>query len=1636
MSGGRSARFGFLYSDLVVIRRILEHLLQRQVALIEGRQLPTSPIFYVESTIAPDNAPDWDILEERATPVRQVVLEEVKSGPLKAKDRRIFWRRIRRTVSRMENEERQLIPRLTINRDNPTKHQDRWNNLRVEIEQCSEIPEDSPDFTSAKALAQEAIYHLTHVTDEPQTEDDKEPKRPPVQPEQNDRPLSLECAKSVLGLFEFNNTHGADAMEMEVEDLVGLLSFGLPVKELCANLIGNMYQRATAEDPALRQFTADDVLFSLGALQRLSEVPQEDAIIWQSWSRRSENTLADNCEPPPPPGLPYQDWHEVQPTVAKALENGAPPLLALIGRGGLGKSVLLERLHRQSAETENTTIWITGFDLQGKTPKQVASVLGLGAFVSSIKQESLHVFIDAIENATDSASDLGALVASLSDLSGLGKAHITLSIRSVTWGKLAGSQEKAPRWVAVELSDWHPARVRELVRDSQRPEIGPELLRLLCTPLLLDLFLRTFGVADAVPAGMQTRHAVMSAYWERRILPPENPDSDRRLETLTNCCSEEAKGRSRHTVIGSIAHQLASEGVFSQQNGAWAFRHPLIRDFAMMQWAAMHEHSPGDIVATLESITDSLSRWGAIRAAIEATSEHGARRSTMPPTEELVREMSRRGTSLLMVAAEVLGQIDDSSTVNLGRILDSTSPIESTTAFIERIFDLARLARNTTWMQWVASLPSKPEWAEATPWMGRRLLHLIIEWLDAISRNEPETTDKDILALRSACALRVRNWSVAPKLGTVVAGEQGFNLLTLTSFVAKHLPNQNTLEWLAAIAQGTPWARYATLNALPMIVSRAQSKGEPLDGKILANVYCEAANLARTDSGLCDGPEETALPNGTYMRTQVVLLGHDSHKQGHRGLLRESPEVFLPVAFDILSGFSAAEQAKQAARQDSFDGAVSTLFEFDKPSAEIDEIERQLIEAYPPNLSEGTALAGLIDDTGYKGYATEAAFIINALENLIQEDLETNGDFIKNTYWPAAQNSHSITSWLILLKSLTGSPSDDSDLIDALLTAQPLYFLLDAHFQLHKLLSFRWPLLDSEKREIILNNIKNIARADWMRGMYVVAALASAIPGEDRPNWMHPFFELCRLQGLPPAPSNFESDAHVSVSWINPQPTESDSALLRSPWEEVSRQRLGQLDPERDAFQDALRALKTALTGSLPEPEEVMEVPNLQQALYDIFVGIDLRRSAGKAIPNELELSPDEVRRLIYWSFEVLRRCQMGNLASDRTPVKAHGTPASGSHHPWVVTLEFSGRALRRPEVDDDLELNRVLFEEIGRRLVDPPPGLLWYLFRAISPYHWVRPESSGSGLLKSLLFERVRDPGALTLAFWHAWALGGSDSRRAFHHWLCKQGALAEDGDWEGFAGASGIFLGHCAFVLERSEPNPLRLLVDELLLHPPKEGLLSRASAYRAWCLGVAFGAKDEIRTIGKNEPPGIYADFGLLANSIWERVKIRVDNKHEALFVIYLLHSLEPKPASTESSAEIPAAQRKENTRLLWISLEPTILSMATEGTAADVFSLVSGVLREGLASILDPADFASLIAALHARAVSLGTRLTEGLSRNGHDWIDVFNTGAELIMTVATSQGSTSTMKGRLHEMLQEWATLKIPRAPEMARLIRE
>ena len=122
---GQGARQGFFFSDVVVAHRALSHLACKRQAEIEGSAPPGPLEFSLESAAGEDASPVWDVIERRGDPAASVVIEEIKSGPLKASDRASFWARIRETVAALDREGAvSVVPRLTTNAENPTDNPD------------------------------------------------------------------------------------------------------------------------------------------------------------------------------------------------------------------------------------------------------------------------------------------------------------------------------------------------------------------------------------------------------------------------------------------------------------------------------------------------------------------------------------------------------------------------------------------------------------------------------------------------------------------------------------------------------------------------------------------------------------------------------------------------------------------------------------------------------------------------------------------------------------------------------------------------------------------------------------------------------------------------------------------------------------------------------------------------------------------------------------------------------------------------------------------------------------------------------------------------------------------------------------------------------------------------------------------------------------------------------------------------------------------------------------------------------------------------------------------------------------------------------------------------------------------------
>src|SRR5262249_39088956 len=152
------------------------------------------------------------------------------------------------------------------------------------------------------------------------------------------------------------------------------------------------------------------------------------------------------------PGLPYQSWRTLQPTIATYLDSPGGKLVALTGHGGLGKSVLLDQWGRELMAQGRACIWIDAGTVSVTQLAGLSAALALGAFSCRASGKRLTLCVDALE---ESALDRASFFPNLSSLAG-SEVDVVLTCRSTVWTSLRDPGRPAPGWTALSVEPWPP----------------------------------------------------------------------------------------------------------------------------------------------------------------------------------------------------------------------------------------------------------------------------------------------------------------------------------------------------------------------------------------------------------------------------------------------------------------------------------------------------------------------------------------------------------------------------------------------------------------------------------------------------------------------------------------------------------------------------------------------------------------------------------------------------------------------------------------------------------------------------------------------------------------------------------------------------------------------------------------------------------------------------------------------------------------------------------------------------------------------------------------------------------------------------------------------------------------------------
>jgi nucleoside phosphorylase len=333
-----------------------------------------------------------------------------------------------------------------------------------------------------------------------------------------------------------------------ISDIVGLRRADNWTKYACASAAA--FTRAFLRTRPIEVSSSEDV----------------DTISAATSFERLWHRLRTATPPNPVTAIAPQRWREIQPNVEEVVrDRTVERRVVFTSEGGVGKSRLLATLYD---EQTGTRVWVdTVAPLE-----DLEEALAFGARAGHPTGEALTIFVDAIEQADDPAALLGAIERALVACD---RAVVYAATRLATWTDI---RDRLSGWRGVRLERWSAERVHILAQAGRAEPLSADLIDLLRTPLLLDLFLRTFASGNAVPAGLATRHSVLGAYFERRVYAGASAAA-RRVVLDAGVATVLANGATWRDVTPA-ADQLTSEGVVMALFGELRFRHALLRDFS------------------------------------------------------------------------------------------------------------------------------------------------------------------------------------------------------------------------------------------------------------------------------------------------------------------------------------------------------------------------------------------------------------------------------------------------------------------------------------------------------------------------------------------------------------------------------------------------------------------------------------------------------------------------------------------------------------------------------------------------------------------------------------------------------------------------------------------------------------------------------------------------------------------------------------------------------------------------------------------------------------------------------------------------------------------------------------------------
>ena len=1615
---GFVARSGFQYQDLYLLFRVLQNasnslhdawgsgitdvisVLDRNHVLY-GIEAPRRVTSIPGTPEKPER--DWDVL---VLAKDRLEFAEVKSGEVSKQDRLAFWSRLRRELIKASDSKVGIVPVLVVDPDNAGELE-KWRQLASLASGFKGAPpssEPTNNVLTATQLFEEALWSLCG---------------PDLSQNGGDPAASHSIAQMALAKFELH-THMAQELESQVLQLIELIFPGGLADTEHKLLLGWLSNRATDPEPTRRLFTIRDLLAEVGILQSAASLVSGALKEWHElWTEVPKGVLARTRLRLGETGNSLSPT-KVQPTAIEVVNSGYVRFVVVAGPGGMGKSTFLAQAAHQAEERGDLALQCGADDVSPEELEKLIKAFRFRAALLAVKnpERRAWLLVDGLDEADVQLRKRWAQL--LVRLTSVPNATLVASIRQSVWNSDGDLRSKltSGSWAFVTLALWPEQVVRDLLAGTAYHGVLPQsVVALLRTPILLDLFWQTFvdsGAPDVTLASrLRTRHNLLSIYWEKRLIGSPRYASVRELPArLLDFCSG-AVG-----VIGSfseanldaeLVHLLLSEGVLVREGKLQPrvrFRHPLLRDFAYGQWC-LAAASIGELAKRWNSIAGGLQRYGALRAMFEGLSDWTAA-AEYPQLDlgQAVQAIVQIGPDLAGQVAQVLG------THEISRELDPSSWSASVQAslpsqFGRELLAAARMSANGSW-----ATPLE-HWPHDTKWLDRSFPKEVWQYASVLwERLRLNPKDPELSEQCRQAARKLRRISEVEPFASEFAEYDRWLKMQSMLVVVPVLPDETTLAWVERELAQASWRTRSQL--LELFIHLV-----PVDADRVVLDYRRAVGLSTSD-----GRHLLSTPLvGGVMDHQILewsLAGEDNR----RGLLKEYPQKFLPVAVELAEAFWHAQQEDRSGGANAISDYMRKLNPSWSQEAEAEqERQRQIL------------LGGLIDDAPEYGYWRSLPDrdlherCLRAIHECVARIAESRPDHFASSIYPILHSSRLASIQSILLDVLLkqrGRPDFLARTIEVITDAR-LYYVSGIEYWLEQALGVSWPFASPDQRLRILDILRRLLTApgeehnakNFLLRIPVTDLpddLRAQRPAEDDPDhrpYQRPVHTGIGFHGVPIP----EDDVRVLGSW----PQDFDrSALLE--FVRATKGLAGQGAAVGDMTEQVIEAVPPCLT-----------LARLLCARKDLLVQSDhlwvwseyarfleqFRTVKGMTEPPPTEL----VVICTELALSVLRE-----VPSVISGDLSEGGLLHYDESPWTRALELMDAAMIWPPSNEDQLLQQEFTTIIEAAFATGNPVVQLVCTRAIRPWHWLRSPERRQ-LHGRLVWNLPNHASVLAASLALTAHYPDVERAKVFRLLLDRSDVQPADrlAHWLGqYVGVGSMI------ICSDGSRSAVAELARETIETPDHFTLLKERTNWLEFLRQFVFGMKEQAAAMWKH--PQLAADYGNWGLKIWRALRQHRRKPNQSKGVILLLmHWLERSGQQNHDRAIL---------KKWWDHLLPLFDAVTTEGGRPDCFTLFFG-LHDGkyndLARPEELLGISEVFTTRMQRSLQEGTLTLDDIDREQeewHSWREIIEFLAETIDSLRRDGSlNTDAMLERAHQLLSGLAAFPLQSAKAMEMLHR-